>query len=77
MKTLLVAPRHEDLTLSDAEVQRLVNALSAKIVIGQVDSTDVVDAIAKVRTGRGDIPRPARRCTWASNAPCSARSVPA
>ena len=47
MKTLLVAPRHEDLTLSDAEVQRLVNALSAKIVIGQVDSTDVVDAIAE------------------------------
>lgn len=46
MKTLIVAPRHEDLTLSDAEVQRLVNALSAKIVIGTVDCTDVVDAIA-------------------------------
>lgn len=45
MKTLIVAPRHEDLALSDAEVQRLVNALSAKIVIGQVDCEDVVDAI--------------------------------
>ena len=47
MKTLLVAPRHEDLALSDAEVQRLVNALSAKIVIGVVDCTAVVDAIAE------------------------------
>ena len=47
MKTLLVAPRHDDLTLSDPEVQRLVNALSAKIVIGTVDCADVVDAIGE------------------------------
>lgn len=45
MKVLLVAPQ-TDLPLQQAEVQRLVNVLSAKVVIGDVDCADVVDAIS-------------------------------
>lgn len=45
MRVLLVAPQ-TDLPLQQAEVQRLVNVLSAKVVIGDVDCADVVDAIS-------------------------------
>lgn len=45
MKVLLVAPTQLDLKTQPDEVQRLVNVLNAKLVIGNVSCADVTDAI--------------------------------
>lgn len=45
MKVLLVAPNQLDLKTQPDEVQRLVNVLNAKLVIGNVSCADVTDAI--------------------------------
>lgn len=49
MKVLLVAPQQLNLKFQQPEVQRLVNVLNAKVVIGDVSIDDVTGAIAEYK----------------------------
>lgn len=49
MDVLLIAPNQPDLSFQQAEVERLVNTLNAKVRLGNVTCADVMDAVATHR----------------------------